>query len=576
MPKAKPPIPRPRVVTWRHQLHRDLTLLDAWRQGRATLDDLAPAATRLVDSRYRAELAGELARLAPDDIEDRAGLAYAVGCLKLGEGDHTAAMRWLAQAQAVLDPAARSLAARLAFELGYLYLVQSRSVTADAVLAWAEGLYANTSAASADLLHLRALAAEDMGDHVRARGLYRMALESSAEALTPLTRALATINLAVSLNHVDPAESLALTEFAGQLVEAAHLDRRLRPTISNVQAYALICLGRTPDARAAAARATMEARKVGHRRVALYAGFNTAIIDELEGSPDAARDRLLEVQDASRAEGFTDLEGWASLRLAWLRLRAGDPSGARRLLDDAHARLLSTRYAEALRTLKALINLEEHRYPEARVELEGALRSATQRGDLLSEFVLLLWLAYLERLVGRDRVAGRLGRRALTLASTHDFRWSPNWWSAEVVRSAQTHAPDRAADAARLIASAGEADRAREQSTVEIFGDGRVLVDGCVLDPERWRVGRTGSHVLQRLFGLLVTSYPSPLRRDELAERLWPASDGDRAIRNLYAATVDLRRLLAGVPGVVLAVDDSGYCLFFDGNVRLTEQAARG
>ncbi len=467
------------------------------------------------------------------------------------------------------------MAARLAFELGYLYLVQSRSVTADAVLAWAEGLYANTSAASADLLHLRALAADDMGDPVRARGLYRIALESSAEALTPLTRALATINLAVSLNHVDPAESLALAEFAGQLVEAAHLDRRLRPTISNVQAYALICLGRTPDARAAAARATMEAREVGHRRVALYAGFNMAIIDELEGSPDAARAGLLEVQDASRAEGLTDLEGWASLRLAWLRLRTGDPSGARRLLDDAHALLLSTRYAEALRTLKALINLEERRYPEARVELEGALRSATQRGDLLCEFVLLLWLAHLERLVGRDRVAGRLGRRALTLAGAHDFRWSPNWWSAEVVRSAQTHAPDRAADAARLITSAGEADRAREQSTVEIFGDGRVLVDGCALDPEQWRVGRTGSHVLQRMFGLLVTSYPSPLRRDELAERLWPASDGDRAIRNLYAATVDLRRLLAGVPGVVLAVDDSGYRLFFDGNVRLTERAAR-
>jgi DNA-binding SARP family transcriptional activator len=43
------------------------------------------------------------------------------------------------------------------------------------------------------------------------------------------------------------------------------------------------------------------------------------------------------------------------------------------------------------------------------------------------------------------------------------------------------------------------------------------------------------------------------------ADALWPESEGDRAIRNLHAATYDLRRVLAEIPGARLSVADGRY-----------------
>lgn len=555
-------------TSWRAQLRRDLAVLAAWRRRETTLDELGPAAARLVDSRHRSELGSVLEAIGQDRIAEHAGLAYAAGYLSLIAGDQGVASERFASAQAALDPSWRRLAARIAFELGFAHLAGSRPVTADTLLAWAEGLYAD-GMANADLLHLRAIAAEHMGDHAGARDLYRTVLQTSAESLTPMTRALAMTNLAASMNHVDPEESLALTRLAGSLVDAEDLDPRARAAVSNIESYALICLARLREARTAASRALEEARQFGHPRVGLYALFNTAVIDELEGAPTRARETLGRVRAESAAGRFADLEGWAILRLAWLDARDGDAARARQRLDHGAPQLGSMRYAEALKTMSGLINFGLDRLASARMDLESALRSARQRGDLIDQLALLLWLGRTEGRVGRAAAARRAVASGLELARVHRLRISPNWWSAELVRAARDQGVDPTT-AAQLVVPADHKAQSRITRTVRISREGRVTVEGAPLQPEAWRVGHTGSRVLQRLFHRLAAAFPSAVTRDDLAEHLWPDSDGDRAIRNLYSATVDLRRLLADVPGVAVVVEEGGYSLDLGPNVEIT------
>lgn len=557
-------------MSWRDQIRRDCLVLESWLRGTASLGQLADSAVRLVDTRYRAGITAVLVRLPLQEIEEHAGLAYAAGSVSLAAGDNDGATRWFAHALAAIGPSRRRLAARIAFEQGFVHLTGSRTITADAMLAWAEGLYPEGPTANADLLHLRALAAETAGDHNEARGLYRAALEQSAEALTPMTRTLVMANLAVSMNHVDPSESLALIQLASTLTDAEELDPRLRSTLANIRAYALVCLARLDDARAAARAAADEARATGYRRLELYALFNTAIIDELEGAVQSASETLELVRRMCTAEGLRDLEGWTAIRLAWLRARSGDTLGARALLEDANALVVSMRYSESLKILSGVINFEEGCLPTARMDLEGALRSATTRGDLLTQLAILLWLSLLEQRVGRDRAAERVTARALGLVRSHGLRLSPNWWSSEVVRAVRACSSDKAT-AASLVAPIDSPAHVRRTQKVQVFRDGRVILGGKVLAQEIWRVGRTGSHVLRRFFGRLTAAYPSAVPRDELAEHLWPASDGDRAVRNLYSATVDLRRLLAALPGLAVTAGDDGYALRFDAGVTFTE-----
>lgn len=565
--------PRAAAFSWREQLKRDLDVLEAWLQGKATVEELSAAAARLVDSRHRGTLAAAIEAIPRDQVEGSAGLAYAAGCLTLAAGDEDGASGWFAHAQAVLDPTSRGLAGRIAFELGFVQLANSRPVTADTLLAWAESMYAD-GATNADLLHLRAVAAEHMGDHAGARELYRAVLERSAESLTPMTRVLAMTNLAVSMNHVDPEESLSLTRLAATLIDAEELDPRIRAALSNIETYAFICLGRLDRARVASARAIEEARAFGHRRVELYALFNTAIIDEFAGEHARAHDTVDSVRRQSAADGFSDLQGWAAIRLAWLRVREGEPSRARELLEGAAGTVSSMRYSESLKILSGLINFGLDRLAGARLDLESALRSARQRGDLLTQLALLLWLARLEERVGRRATATRLVLRALELSRSQRLRLSPNWWTSEIVRTARLHAVDASA-AARLLAPRDGDARPRKLRNVQIFRDGAILISGRPLPQDAWRVGRTGSRVLRRFFRRLATAYPAPISRNRLAEYLWPESDGDRAIRNLYSATVDLRRLLADVPGLAVAADASGYALLVADNVEFPEITSR-
>ena len=86
-----------------------------------------------------------------------------------------------------------------------------------------------------------------------------------------------------------------------------------------------------------------------------------------------------------------------------------------------------------------------------------------------------------------------------------------------------------------------------------------------------WQLWRTSSRVLRWFFTRLTEAYASAVPRDELAEYLWPESDGDIAIRNLYSATVDLRRLLAELPGVTVTTGDGGYALRCEPSVEFAE-----
>jgi DNA-binding SARP family transcriptional activator len=108
------------------------------------------------------------------------------------------------------------------------------------------------------------------------------------------------------------------------------------------------------------------------------------------------------------------------------------------------------------------------------------------------------------------------------------------------------------------------------QQAVEIRGD-EIRVDGVPLPAEVWQ-RRSGARVLRRLLALLVAAHPRGASRDQLTDELWPDSEGDKAVRNLYAATKDLRRVLAAAPGLRVVARAGGYALQAEPNVGIGAQ----
>jgi hypothetical protein len=300
--------------------------------------------------------------------------------------------------------------------------------------------------------------------------------------------------------------------------------------------------------------------------VQLYARFNLAIVDELSGDITAAEDGLRSIVTDAPRFGIADLAGWARIRLVWLALRSKGRAAATAALRQAFPSTPGLGYRDALATLNALMHLEDRR-ASSRAELAALAAIYRGRGDALTEFTLTLWLAHADVIGGRAAAARRNVQRACTLGSARGFRLGTNWWSEELVSVAREHAtPEFAAFVERLfvapVTSRGEPARA-----VVVSRDGSVTVDGHELDAASWRIGRSGSGVLLRYFRALLSAYPAALSRDALADLLWPQSEGDKAIRNLYAATKDLRRVVADVPGVRLDVTEGAYRLTFARNV---------
>lgn len=524
------------------------------------------AIARLLDTAWRAEASEALQRLTAVRA-DFAGLAYATGLLASVSGDDNAAVEWLTRAQALLHPRDCVLGARIAFELGYLYAARGERHVADVVHAWGRAL--DGGAGAADVVHLEALIETLTGNHTHARALYHEAIRRAANALTPRSLVLALSNLAVSLTHTDPHESAHLSGLALATHRSHHLQPQAEPAVRNILGYALICCGDLREAARVLKSTAVDAHSMGLQQIGLYARFNLAIVDEIQGRAPRAHSELRAIAEGSTRSGLTELIGWCRIRMAWLKLVLGraTPSGA--LIDG-----LALREAQipAAAMIHALAARRAGKLRTAAVGLRRVINDYRTRGDDLGTFGGLLWLGAVENDAGRTSAAARAVNEALTIGQSHDFRLATNFWAAELVALARTLAPPELRDyATRLIPPARPRPEASSSSRVQVSRDGSVWVDGIPVTLERWRLGRTGSKVLRRLFVALVVAYPSALRRDELTDFMWPDSEGDRAVTNLYAAVNDLRAVVADVPGVAVVSRDGAYAVAFGSNVEITE-----
>jgi tetratricopeptide (TPR) repeat protein len=533
----------------------------------AQLTDLPANGPALFDGLRRDDVVARLASFSPDAIADSAGLSYLAGMAAVLDAGQTGAIRHLLRAQALAGEHERALRARIAFELGYLYLSRAEHAAADATHLRARD--ADGAVASPDVDHLRALIADAAGNYREAREAYRSAISRSSSALTRATRVLALTNLAVSLNHRDPRESVSLCGLALATMDAEELHPQIRPSVRNVMGYALACLGELDLARQALEGAREDARELKQGRIQLYATFNLAIVDELEGRSADAAASLEEIAVRARDAQLPALEGWAVIRRAWLHARDGDADAAKRLVSARFAAHVPAAHADALRMLQAVDDVRSNNYGRARSALLELIRSYGENDDELDRFVALLWLATLYRNSGRDALARRSCGEACALGRSHGFRAATNFWDAELVATARACAPEYADFVARLVSGATTM-RTRPAPTVVIGGDGTIVIDGTPLADDAWRQGRTGRRQLRRLFEVLRAAYPSAIERGQLADLLWPDSDGDRAIANLYAAINDLRHILGAVPGVTLAVRDGAYALELSDTARLS------
>jgi hypothetical protein len=558
-------VARSTSTPWVTQLRADHRVLSRYGSARAPSAALIAATPRLADSRHAEELDAALARIADEGAAD---LALARGRRALVHNRSDDALRWLVQAQSRATAKAPTVVARIAFLLGSTYVSSNELVAADSVLAWAEGVLGRRSTTSADVLHLRALIAEARGEREVAMALYRDVLKRASVALTPMSRVLAMRNLAAALAHSEPHESAALYGLALAILDADELDAAMRSTIDNGMGYALLCGGDVNGARLKLGQALTEAQRAVSTRVQLYARFNLAIVDELDGdlAKSAAGLRAVE-EDATRFD-VGGLAGWARIRMAWLEQRSGERAAAATTLRRAFPSPPGPAYRDAVAALSAIVDLEERR-ASARAKLSSLAATYRDRGDALMDFTLTLWVAHADAAGGRVAAARKNVARACAIGSERGFRASTNWWASELVVVAREHAPaEFAAFVDRLIAPPATPSSSQDREVV-VSRDGGVSLNKPLLDASLWRVGRSGSGVLRRYFRALLSAYPAALLRDELADLLWPDSEGDKAIRNLYAATQDLRRVLAALPGMRLEVAEGTYRLDLGSNVRV-------
>ena len=548
------------AISWPSQLARDRAAVRARRGAKRT-----QAFARLADTAHSDAIARDVEAVTADGALLDPWLAYAAARRRLARDEQVPALELLARAQASLGPRDDAgLIARVAFTIGGLQITASEPAAAGVTLTWAEGLLGRRSEAAPDIAHLRALILEQQGDRERALAEYRTALRRRAHALTPLSAVLAMRNLGAALVDADPLEARSLYSLALAQLQAHELDPAIRPALTNALAYSLICLGELRPARDALRRAERDAVSQRRTRIVLYARFNRAIIDELEGAATAARTALTALERAATRAELPDIAAWARLRLTWLDLRGGEAAG----VAAALARVRGAAYTDAVQALQAILAFRRSRDGEARRHFADAAAQFRARGDHLGEFAMQLWLALAEERAGRTVAARRHAAAACGLGSERGYLLSPNWWAPEIVVAAtRLVAGSDLEYAARLHQPPDVTARVRA-ARVTLTTDA-IRVDGDALPPDRWRVGRSGSGVLRRLFAALVAAHPAGLRRDELADLLWPESEGDKAVRNLYAATDDLRRLLAELPGVRLASEQGRYSLVLGDNVGL-------
>jgi hypothetical protein len=531
--------------------------------GRTPSAEFGLSAARLSDTTSAPLAVAALRTLEGSQLRADAGLALASARVAERRGDYAVATEWLVLAQSLVDPEEPALAARIVFRLGLLHLRRAELTATRTLVDWAVDLLGTHGPDSADLLQLQALIADADGERIAAEGLNRRAIARSAAALTPLSRVIALHDLAETLSHRAPRESISLYGLALALIDSNQLDRGVRAAVANGMGYALVCAGDIEQAKVRLRAAAVEARAEGRERIELYARFNEAIVIELEGPAIEAEKALRDIAERA-AESAPDLAEWARLRLLWLALERGAGREVADQLRSSKLRQLREPYADTVHTLRALV-LADSRSRGALVQLTDLVSAYRARGDELTAFVLELWLAWSQHSTGMTTAARRSFVNACAAGTRLGFTVSPNWWSPRLLDLARSIAPSEQAGYAATLWRALGGDLVREP-TVIVRGDD-LTVDGAVLDPGVWRRGKTGPRVLRRYFGALAAAHPAGIDRDELADVLWPESEGDKAVRNLYSATRDLRDALAGIDGLAVVVHDRRYRLEAGPNV---------
>src|SRR2546430_628558 len=380
----------------------------------------------------------------------------------------------------------------------------------------------------------------------------RPAIAKAGSALSPLSRVLELRNLAETLAHASRAEALTMYRHALETLRAHDLDPRLAPALHNGFAYAAICAGDLDLAETELAAASRDALRLRIPLMHAYALYNRSIVAELRDNIDGASEALVQAREVSESAKLRDLVAWCWIRESWLGLKRKDRAAADRSATSAR-KLSGSSHAEALATLDAMFTLIDGDHLTA-AKLFGELaKQYLARSAVITAVALLPWRSVPYRTANAPKGAKAAARQACALQRRGPVRVSPSWWAREIVEAARVDAGERCADNL-LETTVGILDAPRE--AVEVHGDEVPVARGAL--PPATLQRQSGARVLRRLFGLLVGAHPRVVSRDVLADELWPESDGDKAVRNLYAATKDLRRVLVSAPGLHLVARGGG------------------
>ena len=488
-------------------------------------------------------------------------LLFAAGRRAILRGERDEARLWFTRAQSRTSrTTAEPLRARLAFELGCILLDDGGTEAAESVIAWAESF---SRSPSSDILHLRALIADRRGERKEAIAFYRRAIAKAGSAVSPLSRVLELRNLAETLAHESPAEALTMYRHALETLRAHDLDPRLAPALHNGFAYAAICAADLDLAENELVAASRDALRLHIPLMHAYALYNRSIVAELRDNIDGASEALVQAREVSESARLRDLVAWCWIRESWIAIKRKDRSAANRAAASAR-KLSGPSHAEALSTLDAMFTLVEGNHLEAAKLFADLARTYVERSDFVTAVALLLWRSVAYRKANALKGAKAAAREACVLRPRGPVRVSPSWWAREVVDAARTDGDPRCGSGL-LGATVGILDVPRQ--AVEVRGD-EIHVRGSAVGADVWQ-RRSGARVLRRLFALLVAAHPLGVSRDRLADELWPDSEGDKAVRNLYAATKDLRRVLATAGGIRLVAGGGTYRLEADQDVTI-------
>lgn len=208
-------------------------------------------------------------------------------------------------------------------------------------------------------------------------------------------------------------------------------------------------------------------------------------------------------------------------------------------------------------------------YDEAERQLLASAGASRRKGarQILAGTCLHLANLYAEQ--GRDKDADRHLEEALSLAEQGGYRvfWD---WSRPVIQAMLTRAGERrihaeyalqlqrhwfadpatatvrAETAATTLteaeATSGTADAAAPRLSIRLLGDFSVSVDGQEVSAGAWQTRKVKS-----LLKILALNRGRRVRREQLAEQLWPEAEPESSAASLRVTMTRLRRALASV-----------------------------